>query len=67
MKKFLVTGFKGFIGSNLYSELINLGHNVVGIDDEYLEDNWRLFLLDFLHNGNFDAVFHVGACSDTME
>ena len=40
---------------------------LTGIDDEYLEDNWRLFLLDFLHNGNFDAVFHVGACSDTME
>lgn len=67
MSKFLVTGFKGFIGSNLYKELINLGHNVVGIDDEYLDDNWRVFLLEFLYKENFDAVFHVGACSDTME
>ena len=64
MKKFLVTGSKGFIGSNLVLELINLGYKVVGIDDEYLDKDWKYKLSNIL-NQKFEGVFHVGACSDT--
>ncbi len=33
MKKILVTGVAGFIGSSVANRLINLGYNVVGVDD----------------------------------
>lgn len=67
MKTFLVTGHKGFIGSNLKNTLVNLGHNVIGIDDEYLTEDWRLNLSNILISEKYDGVFHVGACSDTLE
>ena len=67
MKKFLVTGSKGFIGSNLISELLNLGHKVISIDDEYLnKKDWKSELTKTL-NQKFNCVFHVGACSDTLK
>ena len=33
MKKFLVTGVAGFLGSNLLSKMLSNGHQVVGIDN----------------------------------
>ena len=32
-KKILVTGVAGFLGSHLSEKLVNLGHEVVGIDN----------------------------------
>ena len=37
MKKIIVTGGSGFIGSNIVDELINMGHNVIVIDNESAE------------------------------
>jgi ADP-L-glycero-D-manno-heptose 6-epimerase len=54
----LVTGYKGFIGKNLFNEFVSkigIGENY---DKEYIEN--------FLNINNPDVVFHVGACSDTL-
>lgn len=72
----LVTGGAGFIGSNLVDELINIGHDVVCIDNEssdanesfYWNKNCRNFKLDIcdyekilpLFEG-VDFVFHLAA------
>jgi ADP-L-glycero-D-manno-heptose 6-epimerase len=67
MKNFLVTGTNGFIGVNLKKELESLGHNVTPLDDEYITENWQQKLNEVLSSNNFHAIFHVGACSDTLE
>jgi len=54
----LITGYKGFIGKNLSNQFISklgIGENY---DKEYIEN--------FLNINNPDVVFHVGACSDTL-
>lgn len=66
--KILVTGHKGFIGKLLYITLQELGYNVYGLDDEYLSvDDWFTSLPIWLNALNPNAIFHVGACSDTLE
>ena len=68
MKKVIVTGTKGFIGLNLMNQLNRLGYLTHGFDDSYfLLENWEDDLLKILNTLNYDAVFHVGACSDTLE
>ena len=68
MTKVLVTGGKGFIGSRLVNMLIEKGFEVDSIDDEYFsEANWPVLLESKLEEFNPDGVFHVGACSDTLE
>ena len=68
MKKIFVTGTRGFIGKNLLFELDRRGYLTCGFDDSYLTyDNWEEKLLELLNSLNYDAVFHVGACSDTLE
>ncbi len=68
MKKVIVTGTRGFIGVSLMKELDKLGYLTHGFDDSYLsENNWTEKLLQILETLNYDAVFHVGACSDTLE
>ena len=54
--KILVTGHKGYIGSHLYKDLINLGHKVKGIDLKDGDD-----ILHCLPNQEFDYVFHLAA------
>jgi len=66
--RILVTGNLGFIGSQLQKKLENSKHTVTGIDKEFLNNkNWKQVLKNILSSSNFDAVFHVGACSDTLE
>tara|TARA_R110000824_G_scaffold9932_22_gene44198 strand:+ start:2399 stop:3211 length:813 start_codon:yes stop_codon:yes gene_type:complete len=64
--KMLVTGAKGFIGKRLLTQL-SLENDVLGIDDEYITDNWKENLNKILQDVNPDVIFHVGACSDTLE
>jgi len=54
--KILVTGHRGFIGSNLYSKLKILGFQVDGFE-------WGEKFPGF----NYDVVMHIGAISSTEE
>ena len=82
----IVTGSNGFIGSNLITQLNDIGRNeIIAVDDHSdveLENNIALCKIseylgieDFIgriKSGNFDettieAIFHQGACSNTME
>jgi UDP-glucose 4-epimerase len=52
--KVLVTGGAGFIGSNLVDRLIDLGHNVVCIDNESAESNEQFYWNDKAQNYKVD-------------
>jgi ADP-L-glycero-D-manno-heptose 6-epimerase len=77
----IVTGAAGFIGSNLISQLLDLGFEVVGVDDFLKNEKCKNFITKefkkvdrnvFLNwlNLNSDKVsfiFHLGARTDTAE
>lgn len=54
--KILVTGHRGFIGSNLYKRLVEDGHNVTGFE-------WG----EHFPGYDYDVVMHLGAISSTTE
>lgn len=76
MNKFLVTGGAGFIGSHVVDKLIEMGHEVIVIDNEYSDvheqfywnpktQNYRYDIRDYentrpLYDG-VDCVFHIAA------
>ena len=79
----VVTGGAGFIGSNIVKELNRRGREDILVVDELKEgDSFKnllgLHFADYLSKDDFiesladfddsiDAIFHEGACSDTME
>ena len=65
-KKVIITGTKGFIGSNLREEL-DSGYQIVEINEDILDlPDWTEKIQDFFKE-DISAVFHIGACSDTLE
>lgn len=68
MTTVLVTGSKGFIGRRLVSALREIGFTVETLDDEYFaEKDWHSALHSRLELKHPECIFHVGACSDTLE
>jgi UDP-glucose 4-epimerase len=71
--KILVTGFTGFIGSNLVPKLIELGHEIEGISRKPTNLNHKIHILNLRSNHlekkirtkKFDAIIHLAA--DTNE
>ena len=69
MKKVLITGSQGFIGSRLVSHLSKTNECQIFTltEDIFDNDTWvddiKLMLLSIQP----DVIFHVGACSDTLE
>jgi ADP-L-glycero-D-manno-heptose 6-epimerase len=63
----LVTGPLGFVGRNLVNFLKTENFQVEGLDDNYLIDKeWKNSLINKLENVNPSTIFHVGACSNTL-
>ena len=59
--KFLITGYKGFIGSNLLKQLSG---DIIKIEKDFIDnDNWKDLLYSYIES--VDIIFHVGAISDT--
>lgn len=68
MMKICVTGNKGFIGKSLQTELERMDGLVVLPIEEWIFDRvpWQSRLKEYIEKLNPNAVFHVGACADTM-
>jgi ADP-L-glycero-D-manno-heptose 6-epimerase len=66
--KILVTGDQGFIAKQLIWKL-DRNFKVFGIDvDDFRGvENWGKELLEIVCDISPDVIFHVGACSDTLE
>jgi len=65
--KILITGTKGFIGQNLYNRLKD-DNDILEINEDIFDsDDWESNLYKQLISFKPEVVFHVGACSDTLE
>lgn len=69
MKTVVLTGSKGFVGRNLLQKLNeDEKYIIIEINEDIFDsDQWDLDLLSVLVNNRPDVIFHVGACSDTLE
>lgn len=67
MQNILITGTKGFIGSNLKAELSNQFKIWEINEDIFQSEDWMDQLSNLFDQVDFYTVFHVGACADTLE
>lgn len=62
----IITGTKGFIGNALLKRL-QKKHNCISINEDIFDDENWITKLNFILNDEMPhAIFHVGACSDTL-
>jgi len=53
MKKILVTGHNGYIGSHLVSLLLEKGYGVLGIDTNFFDKDCQFYIQNLRNNENF--------------
>lgn len=64
----VITGTFGFIGLNLHIKVRKLYNKITSIEEALLESqNWQQELKTILNINAPSIVFHVGACSDTLQ
>jgi ADP-L-glycero-D-manno-heptose 6-epimerase len=67
MEKVIITGSNGFIGKNLLN-VINDKYDVLEINEDLFNElYWTKSFISTLSNFKPDIIFHVGACSNTLE
>lgn len=67
MEKIVITGTNGFIGKNLFNELKDK-FEILEINEDFFDQpNWYEELIFVLNRFEPTTIFHVGACSDTLE
>ena len=67
MKKVVLTGSNGFIGKNLFEFLKNK-FSVYTINEDIFDDkDWYINLKSLLNDYSPDVIYHLGACSNTLE
>ena len=67
MKRAIVTGSNGFIGKNLIEEIKNNFEILEINEDIFINEDWTNILLSKINKFSPDVIFHIGACSDTLE
>lgn len=67
MEKAIVTGSKGFIAKNLLKEIENQFYILTIDEDIFDKPTWVHDLNQKVVEFNPDVIFHIGACSDTLE
>jgi len=68
MKRALLTGGAGFIGSNLRKELVSMGFEVFTWEQNEIDiQKIELQVSEKIELVQPDAVFHVGASADTLQ
>ena len=64
----MITGTNGFIGQRLLEYTKKFDFDVCGVDATYFDaKNWKTELVSCLNTLDPSFIFHVGACSDTLE
>lgn len=64
----LVTGGAGFIGNALLSRMSQSDFLTICLTEDYFQSEvWEKYLVSYLDTLSLEGVFHVGACSDTLE
>ena len=69
MKTILVTGSEGFIGKNLIKKLREKDNAIIIEinEDIFQNEDWDDVLISILMDNKPDVIYHIGACSDTLE
>jgi len=69
MKTILVTGSRGFIGRNLVQTLKEKGEEIIiEINEDIFDlEDWDFETLKILDENKPNVIYHVGACSNTLE
>ena len=66
MRKVIITGTKGFIGSNLKKRL-EWDYEVIEINEDIFDNpNWRDEIESIIKKSEAHVFYHIGACSDTL-
>lgn len=64
--KALITGTNGFIGKAFFTRAKQWFSELLYFDDVTDKENWQVNIKSYLLYNSPDVIFHIGACSDTL-